>query len=182
METRLEPESVRLSGLIPLQDALNDLQDMANLFRNPSGESSQTLIERLARRGFDDSKRWEMIDGLAELLSRQSESGLDSSFSELGSDLSGFTPRFPEDETIRPLVEAGRRFEVVRNHAEGGLGTVSVAIDRELNREVALKQIHGGQADDPARRDRFLIEAEITGGLEHPGVVPVYSLGHRIMP
>jgi serine/threonine protein kinase len=151
---------------------------MANLFRNPSGESSQTLIERLARRGFDDSKRWEMIDGLAELLSRQSESGLDSSFSELGSDLSGFTPRFPEDETIRPLVEAGRRFEVVRNHAEGGLGTVSVAIDRELNREVALKQIHGGQADDPARRDRFLIEAEITGGLEHPGVVPVYSLGH----
>ena len=32
-------------------------------------------------------------------------------------------------------------------------------------------------ADDPASRQRFLLEAEITGGLEHPGIVPVYGLG-----
>ena len=32
-------------------------------------------------------------------------------------------------------------------------------------------------ADDPVSRQRFLIEAEITGGLEHPGIVPVYGLG-----
>jgi serine/threonine protein kinase len=32
-------------------------------------------------------------------------------------------------------------------------------------------------ADDPINRERFLIEAEITGGLEHPGIVPVYGLG-----
>ena len=48
---------------------------------------------------------------------------------------------------------------------------------RELNREVALKQILDHHADDPASRQRFLIEAEITGGLEHPGIVPVYGLG-----
>ncbi len=45
------------------------------------------------------------------------------------------------------------------------------------NREVALKQILDHHADDPASRQRFLIEAEITGGLEHPGIVPVYGLG-----
>jgi hypothetical protein len=32
-------------------------------------------------------------------------------------------------------------------------------------------------ADDPISRQRFLLEAEVTGGLEHPGIVPVYGLG-----
>ena len=71
----------------------------------------------------------------------------------------------------------GRRFRVLRPHARGGLGAVFVAIDEEVHREVALKQILDGHADDPDVRKRFLIEAEITGGLEHPGIVPVYGLG-----
>src|ERR1051326_1538208 len=54
---------------------------------------------------------------------------------------------------------------------------VFVALDAELHREVALKQILEKQADDPVSRQRFVAEAEITGGLEHPGVVPVYGLG-----
>ena len=52
-----------------------------------------------------------------------------------------------------------------------------VALDSELNREVALKQILEQHADDPASRQRFVAEAEVTGGLEHPGIVPVYGLG-----
>ena len=32
--------------------------------------------------------------------------------------------------------------------------------------------------DEAVSRERFLLEAEITGGLEHPGIVPVYALGH----
>ena len=53
-----------------------------------------------------------------------------------------------------------------------------MAFDRELNREVAFKEIRPERADDPASRARFLLEAEVTGHLEHPGVVPIYSLGH----
>ncbi len=71
----------------------------------------------------------------------------------------------------------GQRFRVLRPHARGGLGAVFVALDGELNREVALKQILDHHADDPTSRARFLLEAEITGGLEHPGIVPVYGLG-----
>jgi serine/threonine-protein kinase len=71
----------------------------------------------------------------------------------------------------------GRRFRVLRPHAHGGLGAVFVALDSELNREVALKEILDHHADDPTSRQRFLVEAEITGGLEHPGIVPVYGLG-----
>jgi serine/threonine protein kinase/tetratricopeptide (TPR) repeat protein len=70
-----------------------------------------------------------------------------------------------------------RRFQILRPHARGGLGAVFVALDSELNREVALKQILDRHADDPVSRQRFLLEAEITGGLEHPGIVPVYGLG-----
>src|SRR5262249_22014987 len=69
------------------------------------------------------------------------------------------------------------RFRVLRPHARGGLGQVFVARDEELKREVALKEIQGRHADDPESRARFLQEAEVTGGLEHPGIVPVYSLG-----
>ena len=71
----------------------------------------------------------------------------------------------------------GQRFRILRPHAKGGLGAVFVALDSELNREVALKQILEKHADDPGSRQRFVAEAEITGGLEHPGVVPVYGLG-----
>jgi hypothetical protein len=71
----------------------------------------------------------------------------------------------------------GQRFRVLRPHARSGLGAVFVALDGELHREVALKQILDHHADDPNSRARFLLEAEITGGLEHPGRVPVYGPG-----
>ena len=71
----------------------------------------------------------------------------------------------------------GQRFRLLRPHARGGLGEVFVALDAELHREVALKQILEKHADDPVSRQRFVAEAEITGGLEHPGIVPVYGVG-----
>jgi serine/threonine-protein kinase len=71
----------------------------------------------------------------------------------------------------------GQRFRLLRPHARGGLGAVFVALDEELHREVALKQMLDQHADDPVSRSRFILEAEITGGLEHPGIVPVYGLG-----
>ena len=52
-----------------------------------------------------------------------------------------------------------------------------LAKDRELDREVAVKEIKERFAGDTASRSRFEMEAEITGALEHPGVVPVYELG-----
>jgi PAS domain S-box-containing protein len=69
------------------------------------------------------------------------------------------------------------RYRVVQPHARGGLGEVFVAVDEEFGREVALKEIQGRYADDPLCRARFLREAEVTGRLEHPGIVPVYGLG-----
>ncbi|MCI0460669.1 MAG: serine/threonine-protein kinase [Gemmataceae bacterium] len=72
---------------------------------------------------------------------------------------------------------AGLRYRILRPHAKGGLGQVHVALDEELHREVALKEIQECHAHDPVSRGRFLLEAEVTGRLEHPGIVPVYGLG-----
>ncbi|HYO25410.1 MAG TPA: serine/threonine-protein kinase, partial [Lacipirellulaceae bacterium] len=51
------------------------------------------------------------------------------------------------------------------------------ARDREIDRTVALKQIKSQWADDEDSRARFLLEARVTGRLEHPGIAPVYALG-----
>ena len=71
----------------------------------------------------------------------------------------------------------GQRFRVLRPHASRRFLAVVFVLDTELHREVALKQILDSYADDLTSRQRFLLEAEVTGGLEHPGIVPVYGLG-----
>jgi len=68
------------------------------------------------------------------------------------------------------------RYRTLRALARGGMGQVAVALDLELQREVVLKEILNQLADHPQSRQRFLVEARITGGLEHPGVVSVYGL------
>jgi eukaryotic-like serine/threonine-protein kinase len=74
-------------------------------------------------------------------------------------------------------LSSSTRYRSVRPLARGGLGELFVAHDEELSREVALKEIQGRHADREDSRMRFLLEAEVTGGLEHPGIVPVYGLG-----
>jgi serine/threonine-protein kinase len=84
---------------------------------------------------------------------------------------------FRQGALLGASTSQGGRFRILRPHAKGGLGEVFVARDEELNREVALKEIHLRYAHHPEQQARFLLEAEITGGLEHPGIVPVYGLG-----
>jgi serine/threonine-protein kinase len=79
--------------------------------------------------------------------------------------------------TNAPAAAAGpTRYRPLWRHAQGGLGEVFVAQDEELHREVALKRIQSRYAGLAESRRRFLLEAEITGRLEHPGVVPVHGL------
>jgi serine/threonine-protein kinase len=88
-------------------------------------------------------------------------------------------PTFVETKAIGPApvgMESRKRYQPVKLHAEGGLGEVHLATDQELGRQVALKRIKGSRADDADSRWRFVREAEVTGRLEHPGVVPVYGL------
>lgn len=64
-------------------------------------------------------------------------------------------------------------------HAKGGLGSVYVAKDQKLHRDVAVKFIHRRLLREPEARARFLIEAEVTARLEHPGIIPVHGFGQN---
>ena len=65
---------------------------------------------------------------------------------------------------------------ITRFLADGGIGRVWVADDEHLGREVVLKQLLPRSADNSETRSRFVHEAQITGQLQHPNIVPVYSM------
>jgi serine/threonine protein kinase/tetratricopeptide (TPR) repeat protein len=69
---------------------------------------------------------------------------------------------------------ASQRYVLTAFHARGGMGEVWRCQDLSLGREVALKRLAPNNA---AARERFLCEAQITGQLEHPAIVPVHDLG-----
>jgi tetratricopeptide (TPR) repeat protein/tRNA A-37 threonylcarbamoyl transferase component Bud32 len=75
---------------------------------------------------------------------------------------------------VAPQVRTGR-YAMKKFHAKGGMGEVWLAEDCVINRPVALKKIRAGC--EAELKERFLLEAQITGQLEHPGVVPVHELG-----
>ena len=60
--------------------------------------------------------------------------------------------------------------------ARGGMGHVHPATDRNLLRHLALKRLDKSYASQPFYRDAFIAEAQMTGQLEHPNIVPVHEL------
>ena len=81
----------------------------------------------------------------------------------------------PDDSELPSLPEnylLGRRF------ASGGQGILSIAQDKVLRRLVALKSLRPELLDKNVIREAFVTEALITAQLEHPAIVPVYSLLH----
>ena len=87
---------------------------------------------------------------------------------------------FPIDPAL--ATEAQRHlhseFEIRRKLGQGGQGVVLLAHDRRLQRDVAIKQLRANLAEDTELQQRLIQEAEIISGLEHPGIVPVYGVGH----
>ncbi len=68
-------------------------------------------------------------------------------------------------------------YRIVDEIARGGMGVVLRVRDEDLRRELAVKVLREGLADDDATLARFIEEAQIGGQLQHPGIVPVYELG-----
>jgi eukaryotic-like serine/threonine-protein kinase len=60
--------------------------------------------------------------------------------------------------------------------ARGAMGRIHPATDRNLLRHVALKRLDKELAQQPFYRDGFIAEAQMTGQLEHPNIVPVHEL------
>lgn len=68
------------------------------------------------------------------------------------------------------------KYRLVNELASGGMGTVYLAEDTELNRRVAIKVLNTPDLTSELRQ-RMVREAQIIAGLEHPGIVPVHDVG-----
>jgi serine/threonine protein kinase len=68
------------------------------------------------------------------------------------------------------------KYTIVKELARGGMGTVYLAEDTELNRQVALKVLNTTEMNSDTTR-RMMREAQIVARLEHPGIVPVHDVG-----
>jgi len=84
----------------------------------------------------------------------------------------------PENPKSQPILEKTTdRFERQQFLDAGNLGEIYFARDSELNRTIVNKYIRPDRAHDHLTQALFHLEGEVTGALEHPGIVPVYGLG-----
>ena len=74
-------------------------------------------------------------------------------------------------------VTASARYSELSLFKKGGLGELYRASDESFRRNTVVKFLQDRLLDDPDSVTQFRVEAEITGRLDHPGVVPVYSMG-----
>jgi tRNA A-37 threonylcarbamoyl transferase component Bud32 len=192
-----------LIGMLALQNNFIDREALLAAFTIWVADKARPLGQILREQGALDAdtyallealtrKHLEMHDGdpersLAALstsgpvrhdLERIADPDLHASLAHVAADrATEFDPDATRTSDAGQSNSPGGRFRVLRFHRRGGLGEVFVAHDEELHREVALKHIQEEHADDPQNRSRFVVEAEITGRLEHPGIIPIYGLG-----
>jgi serine/threonine protein kinase len=79
-------------------------------------------------------------------------------------------------EPVRQML-VGKKYRVITTIGRGGMGTVMQARDMRIRRTVAMKVMKTGSQFSRESVLRFIDEAQLTGQLEHPNIVPVYELG-----
>jgi serine/threonine protein kinase/WD40 repeat protein len=145
----------------------------------------QVIVEQLVERHLQRALQQEDPEG--SMLERV-QTVRDALIKNAGGDeeLSRAVQTLASDETLvytnpKPdmaeVALSSNNFRLIKEHASGGLGRVYIAEDLKFGRRVALKQIRNEHAHKEEYRAKFLLEAEVTGQLEHPGIVPVYALG-----
>ncbi len=157
-----------LVGMLALKNGLVEqhqlLEAMAAWMHRRSTPLDAILAEQVGLSGEQREQLGQLADQVTELTDR------------LLSPLSRHDEAIPPPPNSSARWDSMTRYRPIQLHARGGLGEVYLAEDVELHRQVAVKRMQAPYVDHAEARARFIREAEITGQLEHPGIVPVYGL------
>jgi serine/threonine protein kinase len=119
------------------------------------------------------------IDGLPSSLAQAGLQGGVTVASRDSDSAQDPTANAPNRRSVRDILAhaaaGGQRYQVAGEIARGGMGAVLRAVDCDIRREVAVKYLL--DPNDARKKARFIEEAQITGQLEHPNIVPVHELG-----
>ncbi len=162
--------------------------------------SERSFIQELSQRGFLEDFECAFLEELSRKLADR-ESPTVTAFHPRGADdpTAAMDPKANDSPNgFRALppswrllgVEGDLRYEHLKEQGRGGMGRVRSVWDRRMAREVALKELlpdtvarHGSDPDTGVARQRviarFLKEAQVTGRLQHPGIIPVHEIGER---
>lgn len=84
------------------------------------------------------------------------------------------------DTSTGTVVQGDPRYVWLREIGIGGMGRVSLCIDQQMGRPVAVKELRPELLGNTEAAARFRQEARITGRLSHPSIVPVYELANPV--
>jgi tetratricopeptide (TPR) repeat protein len=208
-EADMDIERDLLLGILAIQGGYINLDQYSSACRMWASEKSRPLVEVLLGRGWIGPAEKDLLEAsLARRLSAETGGAAATlaigSIPTIGA--TGELPRRPivsttvtdsgarlgtssetlaistGNETAGPAPSrdpSSSRYSLLAIHGEGGLGRIWRARDNDLNRDVALKEIQPHLAHSPTKIQRFVLEAQVTGQLEHPNIVPVYELSYR---
>ena len=82
-----------------------------------------------------------------------------------------------QEEVAQGLRRIEGRYNLGQELGRGGMGVVRLVKDLDVGRDVAMKTLIPEDPDEDQLRNALIKEAQITGQLQHPNIIPVYELG-----
>ncbi len=162
-----------LLGVLALQCGIIDREQFLSSFEKWNNDRSRSYQSVLLSENMIKNEACELLNRLADQQLKGNELADDGLLGITGNCQThiftgGTKSQGNDNETgfsLSSSVETSNRFKFIRPLDQGGLGIVSVALDKELNREVALKEIREDRSNDLQLREKFWLEAQLTGGL-----------------
>lgn len=145
---------------------------------NTDYENQQTIVSAVSNRLKEDHNEKTLVPTPAPM----DKTGYSTYVSTLGktkSSLTVNTTNLPADVIANypGLTLLSSRYEYVKLLGEGGMGGVFLAIDRQLERNVAIKFMNSTCISNPEVAERFIREARAQAVASHPGIVSIYDVG-----
>lgn len=189
-----------LFAVLAFEDELIDLQQLTSACRAWASDKSKPLADLLVERGWISAEDRTFLDRKSErkLAKHQNDPQATLNMVTRG-DICDVLRKEVDDTDVQQtlgawpstapvlvetLIDSGQsptRYTWISQVGSGGLGQVWLAKDNNLSREVAVKEVKPDSISDEAVR-RLIKEAQITGQLQHPGIVPVYEVNYEGRP